>query len=256
MNGGKASNNNNNNNNIGARSRGNDDNSMDFWSSVMGSEGSYEQQTLAERRQQQQETLTYSNITTKNDIFRGNLTISADISHIKIFNTERFCVDLAAAEPKAWKHVRGTQAVDAKFVELCFDNRDALQHILNNGLDTHRQHLNFTPDEPLVTTVSFWNIPIQLDKATVDEHIQRFGKIKSSYRARKNVSGNLIHTGVHVYTISLKRAIPKAIQIGGRRVRTKYTGQDCHLQIEKEEKEEQWRRKTRDRHRSNTTRTR
>ena len=205
MNVGKASNNNNNNNNnnIGARSRGNDDNSMDFWSSVMGSEGSYEQQTLAERRQQQQETLTYSNITTKNDIFRGNLTISADISHIKIFNTERFCVDLAAAEPKAWKHVRGTQAVDAKFVELCFDNRDALQHILNNGLDTHRQHLNFTPDEPLVTTVSFWKIPIQLDKATVDEHIQRFGKIKSSYRARKNVSGNLIHTGVHVYTISL-----------------------------------------------------
>ena len=49
----------------------------------------------------------------------------------------------------------------------------------------------------------------------------------------------LVHVAtIHVYTISLKRAIPKAIQIGGRRVRTKYTGQDCHLQIEKEEKEE------------------
>ena len=68
---------------------------------------------------------TYSNDATRLDIFRGNLTISADISHIKTFNTERFCVDLAAAEPRAWKHVRGAQAVDAKFVELCFDNRDA-----------------------------------------------------------------------------------------------------------------------------------
>ena len=180
---------------------------------------------------------TYSNAATRLDIFRGNLTISADISHIKTFNTERFCVDLAAAEPRAWKHVRGAQAVDAKFVELCFDNRDALQHILTKGLDTHRQHWTFTPDEPLVTTVSFWNIPIQLDKATVDEHIQRFGTIKSSYRAKKNVCGNLIYTGIHVYTITLKRAIPKIIQMGGRRVRTKYTVQDRHLQMEKEDKE-------------------
>ena len=85
---------------------------------------------------------TYSNDATRLDIFRRNLTISADISHIKTFNTERFCVDLAAAEPRAWKHVRGAQAVDAKFVELCFDNRDALQHILTKGLDTHRQTLD------------------------------------------------------------------------------------------------------------------
>ena len=48
---------------------------------------------------------------------------------------------------------------------------------------------------------------------------------------RRKVSGNLVHTGVHVYT-TLKRAIPKTIQIGGRRVWTKYTGQDGHLQTD------------------------
>ena len=48
--------------------------------------------------------------------------------------------------------------------------------------------------------------------------------------------GNLIYTGIHVYTLTLKRDIPKIIQMGGRRVRTKYNGQDRH-QMEKEEKE-------------------
>ena len=123
----------------------------------MNDGASNERQTHAKRQQQQQETegspQTYSNAATQLDIFRRNLTILADISHIKTFNTEHFCVDLAAAEPRAWKHVRGAQAVDAKFVELCFDNRDALQYMLANGLDTHRQHLTFTPDEPLVTSV-------------------------------------------------------------------------------------------------------
>ena len=39
-----------------ARSRGNDENSMDFWSGVMNDGGSHERQTHAERQQQQQET--------------------------------------------------------------------------------------------------------------------------------------------------------------------------------------------------------
>ena len=55
---------------------------------------SYEQPTETERIQQQQETdtnkqnMTYSNMTTKNDFYCGNLTISADIQHIRTFNTE------------------------------------------------------------------------------------------------------------------------------------------------------------------------
>ena len=121
----------------------------------------------------------------------------ADISHIKTFNTEHFCVDLAAAEPRAWKHVRGAQAVDAKFVELCFDNRDALQYMLANGLDTHRQHLTFTPDEPLVTSVL----------------LEYSNTIRQSHCGRAYTT---VWNNVHV--------------------QTKYTGQDCH-QMEKEEKE-------------------
>ena len=129
---------------------------------------SYEQPTETERIQQQQETytnrqnMTYSNMTTKNDFYRGNLTISADIQHIRTFNTEQFYLYLSAKQPKAWQHVQGLQAVNAKFVEMCLDNPHAMHHILTNGIDTHAQHLNFTPDEPLVTTVSFWNVPIQM----------------------------------------------------------------------------------------------
>ena len=45
-------------------------------------------------------------------------------------------------------------------LELQFDNAHAMNHIHTNGLDTHNVHLNFIPDQPLVTAVSFCGIPL------------------------------------------------------------------------------------------------
>ena len=47
---------------------------------------SYEQPTDAELGQQQQETentMTYSHVTTKNEIFRGKLTLTANTQHVR-----------------------------------------------------------------------------------------------------------------------------------------------------------------------------
>ena len=59
-----------------------------------------------------------------------------------------------------------------------------MNHIQTNGLDTHNVHLNFIPDQPLVTTVSFWGIPLGMEAVQGDEHVQRFGEIKSHYPER------------------------------------------------------------------------
>ena len=165
-------------------------------------------------------------MTTKNDFYRRN--ISADIQHIRTFNMEQICLDLS------WQHVQGVQAVNAKFVEMCFDNPHSMHHILTNGIDTHAQHLNFTPDVPLVMTVSFWNIPIQMTHEQVNEHIQRFGDIKSCSRSKKNVGGSSVHIGIHAYNHILKKSILRFIQNGGRSVKAKYTGQKRPLQDERD----------------------
>ena len=109
-----------------------------------------------------------------------------------------------------------------------------MTHIQIHGLDTHDVHLTFIPDQPLVTTVSFWNIPLGMEPQQVDEHIQCFGEIKSNYKLKKNTSGRTIYTGVRVYNIILKKAIPRFLQIGGKQIRTKYTGQEQHLQQERD----------------------
>ena len=104
-----------------------------------------------------------------------------------------------------------------------------MTHILHNGLDTHDVHMTFTPDLPLVTTVSFWGIPLTMAKELVDENLQRFGEVKSSYDSKKNLGGRIIKTGVRVYQIQLKKSIPKFIQIGGKSIKSMYTGQEKQL---------------------------
>ena len=108
-----------------------------------------------------------------------------------------------------------------------------MTHILTNGLDTHDVHKMFTPDLPLVTTVSFWVIPLTMKKDLVDKNLQRFGEVKSSYESKKNMRGRIIKTGVRVYQILIKRPIPKFIQIGGKSITTMYTGQEKQLAEER-----------------------
>ena len=232
---------NDNNNNNNNRRRNEVD--TDFWSSVVTDKDTtmdetYEMQTENERQQQQQErtdnTMMYSNMTQKNDIFRGKLTLTADIQGIPNFTFERLCHDLSTRQPRAWKRVLGVQPIQRRTLEIQFDNEQALTHIQIHGLDTHNVHLTFIPDQPLVTTVSFWNILLGMEPQQVDEHIQRFGEIKSNYKSKKNISRRTIYTGVRVYNIILKKAIPRFLQIGGKQIRTKYTGQEQHLQQERD----------------------
>ena len=73
-----------------------------------------------------------------------------------------------------------------------------------------------------------------MEPQQVDENLQRFGEIKSSYKSKKNASGRTLYMGVRVYNIILKKAIPRFLQIGGKQIRTKYTGEDQHLQQERD----------------------
>ena len=97
----------------------------------------HERQTQQERQQQAQETTpTHSNITTKNDVFPGKLTLISDIHGLTDFKPEQFCRDLAAKQPKAWQHVLGVQPIHRRVLEVEFDNEAAMTHILHNRLDT------------------------------------------------------------------------------------------------------------------------
>ena len=82
------------------------------------------------------------------------------------------------------------QPIHGWVLEVEFDSEAAMTHILTNGLDTHDVHMTFTPNLPLVTTLSFWGIPLTMDTDFVDENIQRYGEIKGSYSPEKNLVGH------------------------------------------------------------------
>ena len=46
----------------------------------------------------------------------------------------------------------------------------------------------------------------------------------------------MINTGIRVYSITLKKPISKHLTMGGFNIRTKYTGQDKHIQQDRDEK--------------------
>ena len=68
----------------------------------------------------------------------------------------------------------------------------------------------------------------------MNEHLQWYGEVKSSYQSRKNVAGNNILTSIRVYSIIIKYPITRNQQVGGMNIRTKYTGQDRHIQQERD----------------------
>ena len=88
--------------------------------------------------------------------------------------------------------------------------------------------MDFILDQPRVTTVSLWGIPLEMLETSVDENVQRFGEIKQRYKSKKNMWGKVVNTGVQVYSITLKKPITKHLTFGGFNVQTKYTGQDKH----------------------------
>ena len=73
--------------------------------------------------------------------------------------------------------------------------------------------MTFIPEQPRVTMVSLWCIPLEMEETAVDENLQRFGDIKSRYKSKKNQFGQIINTGVQVYSIVLKNPIPKTSTI-------------------------------------------
>ena len=111
-----------------------------------------------------------------------------------------------------------------------------MTYLQQNGLDTHDRHMEFIPDQPWVTTVSLWGIPLEMPETSVDENIQRFGDIKQRYKSKKNIWGKVINTGIRFYSIILKKPIPKHLTMGGFNIKTKYTGQDKHIQQDRDEK--------------------
>ena len=153
------------------------------------------------------------------------------------FNVDNFCHDLAKKLPRVWKHVLGVQTLkNNKQMELNFDEDEPMTYLQQHGLDTHDRHIDFIPDQPRVTTVSLWGIPLEMPETSVDENMQRFGDIKARYKSKKNIWGKLINTGIRVYSIILKKPIPKHLTMGGFNIRTKYTGQDKHIQQDRDEK--------------------
>ena len=177
----------------------------------------------------QEPTQSYSDITTANSIFKGELTITSSIRDVQNFNCNQFCMDFAKKQPEAWKHVSGVQPVNSKVIEISFDSLEAMQHIQITGLDTHTKHLTFIPDQPIITTISLWNIPLELPSEMVDDFMARYGTVEHSYRSKKMIAGRNVLTGVRVYFMILEHAIPRFIEIGGRQTKTKYTGQEQHL---------------------------
>ena len=85
-------------------------------------------------------------------------------------------------------------------MELNFDNNRPMIHLQQHELDTHK-HMTFIPDQPRVTMVSLWCIPLEMEETAVDENLQRFRDIKSRYKSKKNQFGKIINIGVHVYSI-------------------------------------------------------
>ena len=177
----------------------------------------YEHMTETERNQERQDkstNATYSNMTTNRDFFHWKLTLSADIRDIDKFDICRFCQDLATRPPPVMETCPGiTETKRKQKMEPNFNNNGPMIHLQQHELDTRDKHMKFIPDQPRVTMVSLWCIPLEMEETAVDENLQRFGDIKSRYKSKNNQFGQIINTGVHVYSIVLKNTIPKTSTI-------------------------------------------
>ena len=98
-----------------------------------------------------------------------------------------------------------------------------------NDLSTNARHVVFQPDSPQVTCVTFWNIPLEMPSKDVDVVLQKCGTIKHSFRSRKMLRARNVHTGTSVFFFELKSPVPRSLNIGGKHVKSKYTGQLTHM---------------------------
>ena len=89
------------------------------------------------------------------------------------------------------------------------------------------------------TTVSLFNIPLEMPDADVSNYISRYGKVVKFYRSKKTFLGKSLFTDTRVYFLELVKPIPKSLNIGGRPVRTVYTGQDQAMADHKAKLEEE-----------------
>ena len=70
----------------------------------------------------------------------------------------------------------------------------------------------------------------------VDAVLQKYGTIKHSFQAKRMLQNRNVRTGVRVYYFELKCPDPQSVTIGGRYIKTKYTGQQAHIDEDRADK--------------------
>ena len=158
----------------------------------------------------------------------GKATITADVSTIDKFSEVQVLQDFKRQHPQAFKTLRGCglRGVGRRTLEMMFATPQDRERLLMTGLNTHKTHLTFIPDVPAPTSVTLFNLPMELPDHLVDAALTKYGTIASHYRHKRNFDGLTLLTGLRVYKINIKTSIPKHITIAGHSVKTLYTGQD------------------------------
>ena len=171
-----------------------------------------------------------SKVSSSNTFFRGKATLSANIECLKDFSIDTFAEDCSTLNAATWNGLTGIQAIGSrKILEVCFATAESMASLQLNGLNTHGRHVVFQPVSPQVTCVTFWNIPLEMPSKEVDGVLQKYGTIKHSFQSKRMLKGRNVRTGARVYYFELKCTVPRSLTIGGKYVKTKYTGQQAHI---------------------------
>ena len=171
--------------------------------------------------------------------YLGKRTLTADVSALN-FNETDFLKDFKRALPYAFRGLRGcaTRGAGRKTLEVLFETDETKNILMTNGVNTHGVHLQFLPDVASPTSVTLFNLPMEMPDTLVDAAMRKYGTITSKFRHKRNFEGVTLLTGLRVYKIQLKTFIPKNITIQGYAVRTLYTGQQEEMEKRKAERTE------------------
>ena len=147
--------------------------------------------------------------------------------------------DLKKAYPRVFAGLRGcgTRGVGRKTLELYFHTAQAKESLMATSLNTHGTHLVFIPDVASPTSVTLFNLLMEMPDTLVDEAMKKYGTVTNHFRHKRNFEGLTLLTGLRVYKIQQKGFIPNNITIQGHNVRTLYTGQKEELEKRKVERE-------------------
>lgn len=173
--------------------------------------------------------------------FTGKNTITADVSSIDKFNEISFLQDLKRLHPVALKTLRGCglRGAGRRTLELMFATPQDRDRLLLTGLNTHSTHLTFTPDVPAPTSVTLFNLPMELPDHVVDAAMTKYGTVTTRYRHKRNFDGLTLLTGLRVYKMNITTSIPKHITIAGHSIKTLYTGQEEALLAKRQQQQQQ-----------------